>query len=228
MPATDRVLVRLTAFATALFVAVPLWAQTPADAAIDKAVAAYAKVKTARATFTQSISNPLTSSKLLSEGEFEQSRPNRFAFRFSKPKDDRIISDGKYVWAYLPSSAPGQVIRMPLEGGGAGSLDLIAEFFTSPRTRYVVGDGGAATILGRSTRAVTLLPRGEASFVRAKVWIDTEDGTLRQFEAEEHSGITRLVTITRFDANAVVDAKRFTFKAPKGVRVVDQKGLMAR
>ena len=81
-----------------------------------------------------------------SQGEFEQSRPNRFAFRFTDPKGDVIICDGRYVWAYLPTSAPGRVNRAACGGDQAGSLDLIGEFFTNPKARYTIGDGGAATV----------------------------------------------------------------------------------
>ena len=198
--------------------------QSPADRAIDAAVAAYAGVRTARASFEQTITNPLLGSTFHSRGEFEQARPNLFAFRFSEPKGDVIVSDGRHVWAYLPSSTPGRVTRMPLSSDAAGSLDLIGEFFTNPRSRYAIGDGGAATVGGRAVHVVMLSPKErDAAFVRAKVWIDPEDGSLAQFEAEEHSGITRLVRITRFLPNVPVSRNAFTFTPPKGVEVVDYK-----
>lgn len=202
---------------------------TPADRAIDSAVSAYAKIRTARATFEQTVTNPLTSRTLASKGEFEQERPDRFAFRFSDPQGDVILSDGKYVWLYLPSSTPGQVIRAPLESGPAGSLDLIGEFFSNPRARYTITDGGAATVGGRETRIVGLTPKQrEAAFVRARVWIDLADGSLVQFEAEEPSGITRRVRISSFTPNADVPKGTFRFTVPKGVRIVDSKTLGGR
>jgi outer membrane lipoprotein carrier protein len=201
-------------------------AQTPADNAIDKAVGAYASVRTARATFEQTITNALTGSTIPSRGEFQQSRPDRFAFRFTEPKGDLILSDGKFVWLYLPSSTPGQVIRAPLTADIEGSMDLVGAFFTNPRQRYTITDGGAATIDGRATRAVTLVPRkGDASFVRARIWIDLVDGWLVQLEAQEASGLTRKVRITSFVPNADVQASAFVFKLPRGVRVVDSANL---
>ena len=202
----------------------------PADAALAKAVAAYADVRTARATFEQTITNPLVGSKLNSRGEFEQRRPNQFAFRFIEPKGDKIISDGKFVWVYLPNSQPDQVIRIAIAdgtggAGGAGSLDLISEFFDSPKSRYKVQDGGAATVEGRAARAVQLTPTKAASFTKATVWIDVNNGKLLQFEAEELSGIIRRVKITSFTPNADVNASAFVFKPPKGVRVVDRDAI---
>jgi outer membrane lipoprotein carrier protein len=195
--------------------------QSPADHAIDAAVKAYANVRTAKAAFEQSITNPLLGSTLRSTGEFEQSRPNRFAFRFTDPKGDVIICDGRYVWAYLPTSAPGRVNRMPC---GAGSLDLIGEFFTNPKDRYTIGDGGAATIGERKAHVVLLTPKSKAAaFTRAKVWVDPATGALLQFEAVEPTGLTRLVRITKFTPNAAVNESAFKFTVPRGVQIVDIK-----
>lgn len=197
---------------------------SPADKAIDAAVAAYADIRTAKATFEQSIRNPLLGSTLRSRGEFEQARPNRFAFRFSDPKGDVIICDGRHVWVYLPSSAPGRVNRAACGGDAAGSLDLIGEFFNSPRTRYTIGDGGAATIEGKALRIVELTPKEQGTaFVRARVWIDPATGSLAQFEAQEPNGLVRLVKITSFAANVAVPESSFKFTPPRGVQIVDVK-----
>lgn len=226
MPQSRSLLAGIAALAASLAVSPTLQAQDAAGAAIDRAVAAYAKVRTARAAFEQVVTNPLTGSRMQSRGEFEQARPDRFAFRFADPKGDVIVSDGKFVWVYLPSSQPGQVIRAPLSAEVEGSIDLIGAFFTNPRTRYTVTDAGAATLGNRATRIVTLVPKSKGgSFVRAKVWIDAADGTLRQFEAEEMSGVVRLVKITTFTANAQVPDAAFRFKPPRGVRVVNQSDL---
>ena len=206
-----------------LFLIPLLLLQDGADKAVDRAVAAYAKIRTAKATFEQSVSNPLTGTTLKSRGEFEQQRPDKFVFRFADPKGDMIVSDGKYVWAYLPSSAPGQVLRSPLTAEGAGSLDLIGEFFSNPRARYTLADGGRATVDGQAVRLVSLTPRSrDAAFTHAKVWIDADDGTLRQFEAEETSGITRTVKITSFKQNVSVSESDFSFKPGRGIRIVER------
>ena len=204
--------------------------QSPVDAVIDKAVATYNKTKTSKGTFEQAITNPLTGSTVKAVGEFQQQRePARFSFRFVQPKGDMIIGDGKWLWVYLPSSTPGQVIKVPMTDGGAGSLDLASRFFDSPKTRFAITDAGTATVAGRAAHALMLKPKSSTEpFTQAKVWIDTADGTLRQFQTEEPSGITRLVTITAVTPNAPVDAKLFSFMPPKGARIVDQAVLGGR
>jgi len=204
--------------------------QSTVDSVIDKAVATYNKTKTSKGTFEQAITNPLTGSTVKAIGEFQQQRdPARFSFRFVEPKGDMIIGDGRWLWVYLPSSTPGQVIKVPMTNGGAGSLDLASRFFDSPKTRFAITDAGTATVAGRAAHSLTLKPKSSTEpFTQAKVWIDTADGTLRQFETVEPSGITRLVTITAVTPNAPVDAKLFSFTPPKGARVVDQAVLGGR
>ncbi len=111
---------------------------------LDRAVTEWAKVKTARATFEQTITNSLTGRTMTTTGEYQQERPGRLAVVFSSPANDRIVADGKFVWLYLPSSAPDQVIKTAQGAGGTGTVDITAQFLTAPRTRYTVTQLGHA------------------------------------------------------------------------------------
>ena len=188
---------------------------------LDRAVAAWAKVKTARATFEQTIVNPLTGNTLTSSGEYQQRRPGKLSVKFENPSDDRIVADGKYVWLYLPSSVPDQVIRTPLGSAGTGTVDLSAQFLTSPRSRYDITPAGTMTVSGRATHAYTLVPKAvPAPFKTATVYIDDADATIRQFVVTEPNGVQRTVRLTSFRTNVPVDARSFVFTVPAGTRVV--------
>jgi outer membrane lipoprotein carrier protein len=200
----------------------PARAQDITATTIDRAVAAYAKVRTARATFEQTIDNPLTGSAQTSRGEFQQQRPGLLSVRFTDPVGDRIVADGKAIWLYLPSTAPGQVIKMPATKGGAGTVDLTARFLDAPKTRYTISDAGAEVVAGRKARALVLVPRTEQPFAKAKVWIDDEDGAIRQFEVSDANGLVRRVRLTSLRLNVPVDRGAFTFSPPKGVRIYEQ------
>jgi outer membrane lipoprotein carrier protein len=189
---------------------------------LDRAVAAWAKVKTARASFEQTITNPLTGRTLTSSGEYQQERPEKLAVTFQDPANDRIIADGKFVWVYLPSSAPDQVIKSVQGAGGTGTVDLSAQFLTSPRTRYNVGTAGPLVVSGRATHCFVLVPKTPqgAPFNNANVCIDDEDATIRQFEVTDANGVQRKVRLTSFKTNVPVDAAAFKFTPPAGVRVI--------
>jgi outer membrane lipoprotein carrier protein len=190
---------------------------------LDRAVAAWARVKTARATFEQTIDNPLTGGTLHSTGEYQQQRPGKLSVRFDDPANDRVVADGRYVWLYLPSTTPGQVIRSPLRDGGTGTVDLTAQFLTAPRSRFTIGDAGTRTVSGRATHGYTLVPKSAGGpFKTATVYIDDADATIRQFSVTEPNGVVRTVRLTSFTPNAVVDPSAFVFTLPAGTRVVDR------
>jgi outer membrane lipoprotein carrier protein len=192
-----------------------------ADSTLDRAVAAYATVKTARISFTQTIDNSLTGTKVTTDGELQQRRPSLFAVKFAEPSGDRIVSDGRWVWVYLPSTNPGQVIRAKL-GADVGAPDFAAQFLEAPRKSYTVSGGAAASIDGSATHSVVLTPKSkESPFSKVTLWVNDGDALLRRVETVDQSGVTRLITVTKFARNAAVDASAFVFKVPAGVKVFD-------
>jgi outer membrane lipoprotein carrier protein len=203
-------------------VAAPAGAQQ-GDAAIDKAVAAWANIRTLRADFQQSVVNPLTRRVETSRGHYQQQGSSRLSIRFVEPAGDRIVADGSNLWIYLPSTAPNQVMKGGI-GDGAGGVDLTSQFLSSPRSRYSITDAGAATIGGRTTRALLLVPKPQQAlpFSRARVWIDDQDGLLRQFEVTDANGLTRRVEFSNIRVNVPVDAAEFRFTPPRGAKVVQR------
>ena len=196
-------------------------AQTPGDAALDRAVTAYDKVHTLRATFDQSLTNPITSRSAKAKGELLVKRPGRIAVRFTEPSGDRIVSDGEFVWIYLPTSAPGQVVRAHADAAQGTGMDVSTELLTAPRTKFDVADAGAATVNGRATRIVALTPRTARNYTKARLWIDDADGIVRQLELTENSGVVRTITFRTIQLNPKLPDSAFKFAVPKGVKVFD-------
>jgi outer membrane lipoprotein carrier protein len=198
-------------------------AQTPADVALDRAVAAYQNVKSVRATFDQSLANPITGRSSSAKGELLVKRPGRISVRFTDPAGDRIVSDGKYVWIYLPSGAPGQVIRTRADASEGTGMDVSTELLTAPRTKFDIGDAGTATVNSRATHIVVLTPRTARNYSKARLWIDDKDGVVRQLELTENSGVVRTITFRTIQLNAKVSESSFKFAVPKGAKVYDSE-----
>ena len=217
-------IVRHASLAAALLLGAAASAPAQKPDLLDRAEAAWAKVKTARATFEQTIDNPLTGNTLVTTGEYQQQRPGKLSVKFDNPATDRIVADGRQVWLYLPSSAPGQVIRSTLGSGGTGTVDLSAQFLTAPRTRYTVSTAGTQVVSGRPTHGFVLVPKATsgAPFKTATVYIDDADATIRQFEVTEQNGVRRKVRLTSFRTNVPVEAAAFVFTPPAGTRIVDR------
>jgi outer membrane lipoprotein carrier protein len=194
------------------------------ESTIDRAVAAWGTIKTVRGTFEQTVTNPLTNGSASARGDYAQERPSRLSIRFRQPQSDAIVSDGKSVWIYLPSSAPGRVIKRPATDRGAVPIDLTGQFLDAPRTKYNIAAAGTKTIDGHATHALTLTPKAgtTAAFSKATVWVDDDDALIREFEETENSGVVRRIHLTSVEPNAPVDRSVFTFVVPAGVKVVEQ------
>jgi outer membrane lipoprotein carrier protein len=194
------------------------------DATIARAQSAWSKVRTLRATFEQTVTNPITGSTLTSSGELQQRKPNRLAITFKDPAGDRIVADGKFVWVFLQSATPGQVMKLANTDAGAASTDLIGQFLNTPRRKYDATDAGSDKVGTRAARALVLTAKpGQAlPFVRAKVWVDAKDGLIRQFESTDANGLTRRVRLLTLSPNATVADSAFVFRVPRDVRIVSR------
>jgi outer membrane lipoprotein carrier protein len=216
---------KLTCLAAIALAVLPITARAQsADAIIDRAVSAYARLNSMRAEFKQTLTNPLTGNSQTTSGVILRKKPNLLSITFDS--GDRVAADGSTLWVYLPSSVPGQVMRMPYNGSNASTVDPAEQFLNSPRTRFDVTASGTATVSGRATHAVTLVPkRTNAGFTSAKVWIDDNDSSIRQFDVETANGLKRHVVITRFTANPEISRSSFRFAVPKGAKIVDQRAM---
>jgi outer membrane lipoprotein carrier protein len=195
-------------------------AQTPA-ATVDKAIAAWSRVRSLSGTFEQSLTNPLLRSTSVAHGDFSQQRPNKLAIRFTDPAGDAIVADGKFVWVYMRQAAPNQVIKTPQTDDMGVPLDL-SQFLDATGSRYDLASKGADNVGGRPAKVIVLTPKKntQAAFTTATIWVDDADGLIRQFEVAEPSGTIRRIRLTKVNMNPVIKASDFAFTVPKGAKVV--------
>jgi outer membrane lipoprotein carrier protein len=187
-----------------------------------RASAAYATVSTLSADFVQVVVNPMLGEPDTTRGSMYLDRPSRFAMRFSQPKGDRIVADGRYLWLYTPSTTPGQVLRSAIPKTGSTGPNLIGQFVERPTERYDARYVRAEVLENRMADVITLTPRGaEYGYSEAVIWVDRTDGMLRRIEILEHSGQRRIVILRRLRLNPSVSEREFVFSPPAGVRVAD-------
>ena len=202
----------------------PASAPSP-GALLERTAALYTGSRSLRAPFTQRMKNPITSSQTTSAGVYLQRGPGVFDVTFTQPAGDRIVSDGKTLWVFVPSATPGQVLKMPVGANAPGGVDLVGQFFTSPSRKFTVTDGGNAALGGATLRRLVLVPKGEMGLARAVLWVSSGTGSLRQLEVTEHSGLVRTLSFTTIERGVPLPAGAFTFTVPRGITVVDQAAL---
>lgn len=190
---------------------------------VGRAARAYAALTSLRADFEQRIEDSLIGT-FDSRGVVAQAGQNRLAMRFSDPDGDAIVIDGKQVWVYTPSTAPGQVIRMPVPNGPIYGFNVLSWILDRPSERYRMRYLRADRVAARSVDVVELVPLApEMPFSRAVVWIDREDALPRRLEITERRGGTRTITLSRIRVNETLPPATFRFDPPAGVRIVNQR-----
>ena len=198
-----------------------LHAQSAAEASYARVAQAWKSTRTLEAQFEQRITNPILGRTVSSTGVFQQQRPGKLSITFTQPAGDRIVGDGKSLWVYLPSSTPGQVLKLPATADGAIVADLLGQLLDTPTRAFDITGGEAATVEGRATRRVQLVPRRgtSAPFQRAVLWLDDKEPRPVRMQVIDGQGVDRSITLTTWRPDATLPADAFTFKVPKGVKV---------
>ena len=194
-----------------------------AGAIVGRSSQVYRSLTSLSADFVQVINNPMIDSAT-TKGTLVQAGQDKLAMRFTDPPGEAIVIDGQYVWVYTPSTTPGQVIRMRVPSGGpVYGYNILAWLLDRPAERYKASYVRSDRVEGRTVDVVQLEPAvPDLPFDRAILWLDKEDGLPRRLDITEHSAATRTLTLSKVRTNRSVPKDTFTFKAPSGVRVVDQ------
>ena len=190
---------------------------------LDRASQSYDTVRTLQADFVQIVDNPMLGDPDTTRGKLYQRRPSFFAMRFSDPKNDRVVADGKKLWLYTPSTTPGQVIRTAIPGTGTTGPNLIGQFVEHPRERYTAKYVRSDSTADGAVDVLTLTPRTQDfPYAEATVWIARRDGVIRRIDIAENSGQRRTIVLRNITVNRAIPAREFRFSPASGVRVVDQ------
>jgi|SRR5690348_7065927 len=222
MPESVRRLVVSRLVASTLFLIPGALAAQDPFAVLARARAAYDTIHTLRADFIQIVDNPMVGAPDTTRGVLYQEPPSRFTMNFTHPKHDRILSDGKYLWIYTPSTTPGQVIRTPLPSNGGTGPNLIGQFVEHSeeryRARFLRTDSTAAGV----TDVIHLEPiKTDQPYTAADLTIGRA-GLVTRLEITETSGQRRVLIFSKHQLNGRLSGGTFRFTPGAGVRVVDQ------
>lgn len=173
-----------------------------------------AEVRSGRADFTQTVTQPDGRAKKPAKGAFEFQRPNRFRFSYAAPYQQLIVGDGQKVWL-LDADLNQVTVRPMSEALGAtpaallagGSLDKDFEL------RALPDQAGLEWAEAR--------PRlKDGPFQTVKVGF--KGGTLAALEILDSFGQRSRLDFHKLEPNAAVAADRFRFQVPAGADVIEQ------
>jgi outer membrane lipoprotein carrier protein len=201
--------------------AAPVAAQDAATA-LRRAEAAYHRLSSLTASFSQTIENPMLGDPEQSRGTLYVVPPNRFAMRFDEPAGDRIVADGTWLWLYTPSTVTGQVLRQALPHDGVAPANLMGQFADSPLERYEAAYVGTETVAGEVTDVLRLTPRApNVGFRAAEIAVARRDGIIRRMIVTESSVQRRVLEFRNISPDVSISPRELEFVVSEGVTIVE-------
>ncbi len=210
----------------------------PPEAAVDsppdaerilrRARAAYDSLTTLRARFHQVVEMRVFDPprRRTGTGSWHQEKPGLFRMDFDEPEGDLVVSDGRALWLYYPSTHPGQVVRTRLDSAAAGRsrevVDLQGRILERARTAYEASYLGREEVDGHGTHLVELKPRNEdAAYERVRLWIDARRWLVRKLSFTDHSETVRTIVLDELETGVSLPDSLFRFEPPDSVEVFE-------
>ena len=177
---------------------------------------------TGRADFTQVVTAPARDGQAprvkTSRGTFEFLRPARFKFVYKKPFEQTMVADGQTLWLYdvdlnqVTARKQAQVL-------GSTPAALIA---SAPDLQALQADFALTDAPDRDgLQWVLATPKAKDNQLQS-ISVGLRGGELVVLEILDSFGQRSVLTFSGFQANPVLPAKTFEFKAPAGVDVIRQ------
>jgi outer membrane lipoprotein carrier protein len=172
------------------------------------------EIRSAKASFTQTVTSPDGKRTKTSSGDFEFARPDRFRFAYTRPFEQLIVGDGHKVWIYDADLQQASSRRMS-QALGATPAALLA---------------GAA--LERDFDLQPLPARDGLEWVAAvpkvkdgafqSLAIGFRGGDLAAVDVVDGFGQRSALRFGTLELNPTLRPERFQFTPPAGVEVLEQ------
>jgi outer membrane lipoprotein carrier protein len=196
-----------------LLLASAMWAPLLHAGGIEELQAFIEQTRSARATFTQTVTDSQGVTIQDSSGVVEFSRPGRFRWHYLEPFEQLVIGDGTNLWVYDKDLAQATTRKLGRALGSspaallAGSDDVERYFSLESMGRQ----GGHEWL--------EVVPNDEESLFE-KVRMGFSDSTLQIMELYDHFGQKTVILFSEFKRNPKFAPDAFTFTPPPGVDVV--------
>jgi outer membrane lipoprotein carrier protein len=203
-------------FVRCMLACLALFASGAQASAIDRLHAFLGEMKTARATFTQTVADRNGRRTQQSSGTVALSRPGKFRWEYEKPNKQLIVGDGVRIWIYDEDLKQVTVKKMDAALGATpaalltGSNEIERSF-----TLVALPSGDGLEWLEATPRA------SDSTFTQVRMAFDATG--LARMELKDNFGHTTTIAFTKFERNAVLPNDLFVFKPPSGADVVGDK-----
>jgi len=190
-----------------------IWAEPSRAGGIEELQAFIKQTRSARATFTQVVTDAEGVTVQESSGVVEFSRPGKFRWHYLKPFEQLVIGDGTNLWIYDKDLA--QVTKRKL-GAALGSSPAALLAGSDDVDRYFSLESMGTK---DGLEWLKVKPYDENSLFD-KVRMGFKSNSLEVMELYDHFGQKTVIRFSDFERNPRFMPGAFTFTPPPGVDVV--------
>jgi outer membrane lipoprotein carrier protein len=170
--------------------------------------------QSARADFTQSVTDPRGKVTNQTKGTLEFQRPGKFRWTYQKP-EQVIVGDGNKVWMF--DADLNQVTVRKLEAAFSSTPAALLAGRAEVEAAFTLIAGGQSEDLNW----VNAEPKSKDAGIE-KIRMGFSGNDLRAIELADAFGNKTRINLGKLERNAKIDAKQFTFTPPKGADVVGE------
>jgi outer membrane lipoprotein carrier protein len=183
-------------------------------AAIDDFRTFLSSTQSARADFSQTVFDARGKVTQEAQGKLVFARPGKFRWQYEKPAQI-IVGDGAKVWFF--DQDLNQVTIRKLEKAFSSTPAALLAGKAEVDAAFVLVAGGE----GDGMEWVIAEPKSKDAGIE-KVRLGFAKNQLSAMELIDAFGNRTRITFAKFERNAKIDAKEFTFTPPKGADVVSE------
>lgn len=191
-------------------------ATLPAGAgSIEKLHAFIEQTRSAKATFTQEVTDSSGTIQQQASGTVQFQRPGKFRWTYDKPYEQIIVGDGEKLWIY--DKDLNQVTRRNLDkaiGSSPAALLSGADDVDRYYSLQALGMKGKLDWL-------EVKPYNEESLFE-KVRMGFRGNTLEIMELQDHFGQTTTIKLSRLQRNPKAVPELYRFTVPEGADLVTE------
>ena len=183
---------------------------------LNKLSKTYKTYKSVKASFTVTIYNKKSNTKVRHTGQLYQ-KGKKFRVNMS---GQEIYCDGKTIWTYIDGANEVQVSKFD-----AKSMDINpSEIFTIYEKGFVHKYGGQKVVGTKTLDIVELIPTDKSKgYFKVKLGIDKLANKVKEMVVYSKNGLETTYDINKLDANVPINDSYFKFntKDKPGVIVID-------
>ena len=183
---------------------------------LNKLSKTYKTYKSVKASFTVTIYNKKSNTKVRQTGQLYQ-KGKKFRVNMS---GQEIYCDGKTIWTYIDGANEVQVSKFD-----AKSMDINpSEIFTIYEKGFVHKYGGQKVVGTKTLDIIELIPTDKSKgYFKVKLGIDKLANKVKEMVVYSKNGLETTYAINKLDANVPINDSYFKFntKDKPGVIVID-------